>query len=263
MTRLSEMIRTAKAERGGALIGYLPLGFPNLETSIEAVKTLYRVGFDAVELGIPYSDPVMDGPVIQRATTTALANGFKLKHIFAAVREIRREFDQPLVLMGYWNPIMQYGVQEFANELAAAGGDGIITPDLIPDEASEWIQAADAAGLHKIFLAAPSSSDERLHLIQRSGSGFIYAVSTMGVTGQRKDLDTAARALTERLKSAGELPVCVGVGVSNAQHVREVHSYADGAIVGTALVHALAEGGLEGLRSFAEELRGTPTVSAH
>lgn len=262
MTTLSDAIRSAKTEHGGALIGYLPLGFPDLPTSVEAVKVLYRAGFDAVELGIPYSDPVMDGPVIQRATTQALAQGFKLKHIFDAVAEIRQEFDQPLVLMSYWNPILQYGVTAFAEKFREVGGNGIITPDLIPDEGSDWIAAADATGLDKIFLAAPSSSDERLRLIQRSGSGFVYAVSTMGVTGHRSDVDAAARSLVQRISDAGNLPVCVGVGISSAKHVQEVLSYADGAIVGTALVHALAEGGLSGLEAFAHELRGDLTPAS-
>ncbi|MGB3414167.1 MAG: tryptophan synthase subunit alpha [Microbacteriaceae bacterium] len=260
MLTLSETIVQAKAARGGAVIGYLPLGFPDLGTSIEAAKVLYSSGFDVVELGIPYSDPVMDGEIIQQATTQALAQGFRLKDVFPAVAAIRAVTDKPIVLMSYWNPILQYGPKAFAAEFKAAGGNGIITPDLIPDEAALWFEAADKHGLDKIFLAAPSSSAARLSLVQNSGSGFVYAVSTMGVTGARAEVDQAAQALVSRIRRSGELPVCVGVGISNATQVQEVLNYADGAIVGTALVRALRDGGIEQLRSLAEELSGKKTA---
>ncbi len=259
MTRptLKELISTKRESRSGVVIGYLPLGYPDIPTSIEAARVLIDAGIDALELGIPYSDPVMDGLVIAQATQTALANGFKLKDVFPAIEAISEGNDTPLAVMTYWNPVMQYGVERFTKDLLDAGATGLITPDLIPDEASEWLEVSDRLGAERVFLAAPSSSDERLQNTAEHSSGFVYAVSTMGITGTREDVDQAAHSLVTRLRNAGARDVCVGVGISSADHVRNVLEYADGAIVGTALVRALGDGGVPALRELAASLVST------
>ena len=241
---VADAIRAARTERRGALIGYLPVGYPDLDTSIEAAIAMARSGADVLELGVPYSDPVMDGAVIQEATQTALADGFKLAHVFEAVRRVRDAVDVPVLVMTYWNPVLQYGVERFAADLAAAGGAGLITPDITPDSATDWIEVSERHGLDRVFLAAPSSSDERLRLVSESSTGFIYTVSTMGITGERAQLDAAARGLTERLRTQGADLACVGIGISTAEQVAAALDYADGAIVGTAFVRALREGGV-------------------
>ncbi|MBL3700148.1 tryptophan synthase subunit alpha [Leucobacter luti] len=241
---VAEAIRAAKAERRGALIGYLPVGFPDLDTSIEAAIAMARAGADVLELGVPYSDPVMDGSVIQEATQTALADGFRVAHVFEAVRRVREAVDVPVLVMTYWNPVLQYGVERFAADLAAAGGAGLITPDITPDAAADWIEISERHGLDRVFLAAPSSSDARLRLVAESSTGFIYTVSTMGITGERAQLDAAARGLTERLRAQGADLACVGIGISTAEQVAAALDYADGAIVGTAFVRALRDGGV-------------------
>ncbi|WP_426515161.1 tryptophan synthase subunit alpha [Diaminobutyricibacter sp. McL0618] len=244
-SRVEAAIARRNADAKGALVGYLPAGFPNLEASIDAAVALAENGVDIIELGLPYSDPVMDGPVIQQATQTALAGGFRLRDGFTAVREITARADVPVLLMTYWNPVLQYGVDRFADDLVAAGGAGLITPDLIPDEGAAWIAASERTGLDRVFLAAPSSTDARLRQAVETSRGFVYAVSTMGITGARADVDTAARMLVKRLRDAGATSTCVGLGISSAAQVSEVLDYADGAIVGSALVKALAEGGVD------------------
>ena len=248
------VIRTRKDAGSGALIGYLPVGFPNLQTSIDAAVALVENGVDILELGLPYSDPVMDGPGIQKATQTALANGFKLRHGFEAVAAITERVSAPVLVMTYWNPVVQFGVEKFAIELKGAGGAGLITPDLIPDEAGDWLDISDRFDLDRVFLAAPSSSESRLKQAVEKSRGFTYAVSTMGITGERADVDVAARALIGRLRDVGATSACVGVGISTADQVREVISYADGAIVGSALVSALADGGVDAVARTAASL---------
>ena len=245
----------ARKEAGsGALIGYLPVGFPDLDTSVDAAVALLENGVDVVELGLPYSDPVMDGLVIQKATQQALENGFTLRQGFEAVERIRSRVDAPLLVMTYWNPVLQYGVDRFATDLENAGGAGLITPDLIPDEAGEWMSASDAHALDRVFLAAPSSSDARMRQAVESSRGFVYAVSTMGITGARADVDAAARGVVGRLGEAGATSACVGVGISTPEQVTDVLTYADGAIVGSRLVSALAEGGVPAVGRLAAEL---------
>lgn len=251
---VAERIASRVDAGGGALIGYLPAGFPDLATSIEAAIALAKNGVDVIELGLPYSDPVMDGAVIQAATQQALSGGFRLRDGFTAVREITAATDVPVLLMTYWNPVLQYGVERFADDLVAAGGAGLITPDLIPDEGAAWLAASERTGLDRVFLAAPSSSDARLRQAVRSSRGFVYAVSTMGITGARNDVDTAARTLVARLREAGATSTCVGLGISSAAQVAEVLEYADGAIVGSALVKALADGGVSALTQTAAAL---------
>lgn len=251
---VAEALRARRATGSGALIGYLPVGFPDLDASVAAAVTVIESGFDVIELGVPYSDPVMDGTVIQAATQRALAGGFRLEHVFEAVRAITERVEAPVVLMSYFNPILQHGVARFAERLKEAGGAGVITPDLIPDEASEWLAASDEAGIERIFLAAPTSSDERLRRIGELSRGFVYTVSTMGITGARSEVDSAARGLVARLRVAGVEHACVGLGISTPEQVSEVLEYADGAIIGSALVRALAEGGLDALGETARSL---------
>jgi len=251
---VERVIAERRAVGSGALVGYLPVGFPDLATSIDAAVALVENGVDVLELGLPYSDPVMDGVVIQQATQAALANGFKLRHGFEAVAEITRQVSAPVLVMTYWNPVAQYGVERFADDMLAAGGAGLITPDLIPDEAKDWLAASDRTGLDRVFLAAPSSSDARLEQAVRLSRGFTYAVSTMGITGARSDVDAAARGLVARMRAAGSTSACVGVGISTGDQVREVLAYADGAIVGSVLVAALAEGGVEAVSRTAAAL---------
>lgn len=254
MSAVAAAIDAAHAQGRGALIGYLPIGYPDLATSIEAAVTLAEAGVDILELGPPYSDPVMDGPVIQEATNAALEAGFRMRDTFTAVREVTARTDLPVLVMTYWNPVVQYGVSRYADDLRAAGGAGLITPDITPDAAADWLAESARTGLDRVFLAAPSSTDDRLAMIVRETTGFVYTVSTMGITGERAQLDAAARALVARLREHGAERACVGIGVSNADHVRSVLEYADGAIVGTALVRALRDGGLDGLAAAAREL---------
>lgn len=258
MTSVASVIARRNEEANGALIGYLPVGFPDLDTSVDAAVALVEHGVDVLELGLPYSDPVMDGPVIQAATQQALANGFRLADGFEAVRRITERVDAPVLIMTYWNPVVQYGVDRFAADLRAAGGAGLITPDLIPDEGADWIAASEREGLDRVFLAAPTSSDARIRLAVESSRGFVYTVSTMGITGARSDVDQAARTLVSRLHDADAPAACVGIGISTAKQVAEVLEYAEGAIVGSALVDALARGGVDAVAELAAELaRGT------
>ncbi|MFM6980034.1 MAG: tryptophan synthase subunit alpha [Micrococcales bacterium] len=250
MSKTSDALKAKKAAKQGALVGYFPAGYPNLEASVEASVAMCQNGVDVLELGVPYSDPVMDGPVIQEATGMALENGFKLRQVFDAVREITKQVDTPVLVMTYWNPVVQYGVENFARDLKAAGGAGLITPDLVPDEAGEWLSASDKYDLDRVFLAAPTSSQERVDRAAELSRGFVYAVSTMGITGTRDELDGLARKVVGSIRTAdADQNACVGIGISNADQVAEVNSYADGAIVGSAFIRAYAEGGVSALKS--------------
>ena len=254
--RTAEAIDRAKAEGRSAFIGYLPACYPDLATSVEAAVQLAQNGADIIEIGAPYSDPVMDGPVIQQATTEALADGFRISELFEVVRQVSERTDAAVVVMIYYNLIDRMGAEEFARRLAEAGGAGAITPDLIPDEAGEWMAAAEKYGLDRIFLAAPTSSPERLQRIAADSRGFVYGVSLMGVTGRRAAVSDAAQRVVEGTKTAGAERVCVGLGVSTREHVEEIGRYADGVIVGTALVAALRDGGPEAVGSLTAQLTG-------
>lgn len=254
---MSKTERTLRENRdsGGSLIGYFPLGYPTLEESIEAAVAMCESGVDVLELGIPYSDPVMDGIVIQEATATALANGFKLKDTFDAIRAVTSRVEAPVLVMTYWNPVMQYGEERFAQELSASGAAGAITPDLIPDEAESWIRSTEALGLDHVFLATPTSSDKRTQNACAKSRGFVYAVSTMGITGARDDLDQNAKKVVAQVRSQSkDTMTAVGIGVSTASQVKEINTYADGAIVGSAFVRAYQDGGIEALRAKVSEL---------
>lgn len=262
-SRVEAVIDQARADGRGVLIGYLPAGYPDIQTSIDAVIALSESGADIIELGVPYSDPVMDGLVIQRATNASLDGGFRLANLFEILRATTGVVSAPILVMTYWNPVVQYGVERFAQALRESGGAGLITPDLIPDEASEWIAASDTFELDRVFLAAPSSSAARLENAVRQSRGFVYAVSTMGITGARADLDEAARLLVGRLKDVGAERVCVGVGISTAKQVRDVAQYADGAIVGSHLVTALSDDGVAGVSRVTAELASGVSHSAN
>lgn len=224
---------------------YLPVGYPTLDLSIRAAKTAIAAGADIIELGLPYSDPGMDGPVIEAAAQEALAQGVRTADVFTAVQEVART-GAPTLVMTYYNPVFRYGVERFAGDLAAHGGAGLITADLTPDEAGPWQKAADTHGLDKVFVVAPSSTDERLAMTAAAGRGFLYAASTMGVTGTRESVGEAAEELVQRCRAAGAQRVCVGLGVSNADQAAQVAAYADGVIVGSAAVKALASSSDEG-----------------
>ncbi len=257
MSKTEAKLRANHEAGKPSLIGYFPIGFPTLQESIDAAVAMCENGVDVLELGVPYSDPVMDGPVIQEATQTALESGFKLRQTFDAVREVARRTDVPVLVMTYWNPVVQYGVEKFATELEEAGGAGLITPDLIPDEGSEWIETAKRHDLDRVFLAAPTSTPERYQRACEASRGFVYAVSTMGITGARQELDANARKVVDGVRNASDQALtCVGIGISTAGQVAEVNEYADGAIVGSAFVRAYQEGGLEGLVSKVKELAG-------
>jgi tryptophan synthase alpha chain len=257
MSKTEELLHALDNRGEKALIGYFPAGYPTVADSVEACVAMCESGVDILELGVPYSDPVMDGLVIQVATEKALENGFKLSQFFDAVKQITSRVDTPVLVMSYWNPIMQYGVERFAKDLKAAGGAGLITPDLIPDEAADWLAFSDALDLDRVFMATPSSSQERLDQVARLSRGFIYAVSTMGITGAREDLDAKARAVVSGVrKTDTKVPVCVGIGISTADQVEEVNSYADGAIVGSVFIKAYRDGGIEELKQTVRKLKG-------
>ncbi len=230
----------ARADGRGVLVGYLPAGFPTVRGGIAAMKAMVAAGVDLVEVGLPYSDPVMDGPVIQQAAEVALRGGVRTRDVLATVSAVA-ETGVPVVVMTYWNPIERYGVDAFARDLAAAGGAGLITPDLIPDEADAWLAASDAYQLDRIFLAAPASTDERLTRAAAACRGFVYATSVMGVTGARDQTSTAAPALVARLRGLTGTPIGVGLGVRDGAQAAAVAGYADAVIVGSALVRCLLD----------------------
>lgn len=235
--RLDEL----RAEGRAALVGYLPVGFPDVPRSIEAVLAMVDAGVDVVEIGVPYTDPVMDGPVIQRAAEAALAGGARVRDVLRVVEAVAEHTGGrvPALVMTYWNPVLRYGVDAFARDLAGAGAAGLITPDLIPDEGADWVAASQEHGLDRVFLVAPSSTPERLAITARASRGFVYAASTMGVTGTRDQVGERAEQLVADTRAAGAERVCVGLGVSSGDQAAEVGRFADGVIVGSALVRPL------------------------
>jgi tryptophan synthase alpha chain len=262
---VAPVLEQAKREGRAALIGYLPVGYPDHRTSIAAIEAMVLNGVDIVEIGVPYSDPLMDGPLIQHAVEAALAGGARPRHALEAVAAVAAQ-GAPALVMTYWNVIDRYGVERMAEDLVAHGGAGLITPDLIPDEGPDWLAASDEHGLDRVFLVAPSSTRERLRRTTEACRGFVYAASTMGVTGVRTSVSDAARTLVARTREVTDVPVCVGLGVSTPEQASEVASFADGVIVGSAFVRALNEGGVEGVgelaKSLAAGVRGTVEAPA-
>jgi tryptophan synthase alpha chain len=252
MSRLAPLFDSCRQDGRAAFIGYLPTGYPDVHTSVGAMTALIESGCDIVEVGVPYSDPSMDGPTIARASEAALRGGVRVRDTLAAVEAISAAGGRAVV-MTYWNPVLRYGVDAFARDLISAGGDGLITPDLIPDEADEWMAASEQHGLDRIFLVAPSSTPQRLTMTVEVSRGFVYAASTMGVTGARDVVSQAAPELVRRVKAVSDIPVGVGLGVRSRDQAAQIGSYADGVIVGSALVSALSDG-LPRLRALAGEL---------
>jgi tryptophan synthase alpha chain len=249
---LTELFSSCQRENRAALIGYLPTGYPDVPTSIDAMAALIESGCDLIEVGVPYSDPGMDGPTIATASEVALRGGVRVRDTLTAVEAISAAGGRAVV-MTYWNPVLRYGVDAFARDLAAAGGHGLITPDLIPDEADEWLAASDHHHLDRIFLVAPSSTPQRLATTVGASRGFVYAASIMGVTGARDVVSQAAPELVGRVKAVSDIPVGVGLGVRSREQAAQIAGYADGVIVGSALVSALAAG-MPALRALTEEL---------
>jgi tryptophan synthase alpha chain len=252
MSRLAALFDQCRAESRAALIGYLPTGYPDVPGSIEAMTALVEAGCDLIEVGVPYSDPGMDGPTIAAATEVALQGGVRVRDTLAAVEAISSAGGRAVV-MTYWNPVLRLGIDAFARDLASAGGLGLITPDLIPDEADEWLSASETHDLDRIFLVAPSSTQERLAKTVEASRGFVYAASTMGVTGARDAVSNLAPELVARVKAVTDIPVGVGLGVRSREQAAEIGAYADGVIVGSALVSALTDG-IPAMRALTEEL---------
>ncbi|MGO1173518.1 MAG: tryptophan synthase subunit alpha [Actinomycetaceae bacterium] len=251
-------IDAALAQGRAGLVAYLSAGYPDLATSVQAARVAVEHGADVIELGLPYSDPGMDGPVIQRSGQIALDGGTRTREVLSAVEQVA-ETGAAVAVMTYYNPVYAYGVEQFAADLASAGGAGLITPDLVPEEAGRWSEAADEHGLDKIFLVAPASSDERLRLVAEASRGFVYVASRMGVTGVQDSLAGGGADLVARTRAAGAQRACVGIGVSNREQAAEVAAYADGVIVGSALIKALGSGettsaGLDALGALTAEL---------
>jgi tryptophan synthase alpha chain len=248
----------AAAESRAALIGYLPAGFPSVDGAIAAATAIAQAGADVMEIGLPYTDPLMDGPVIQEAVHRALEGGVHVTDVLRTVEAVAAT-GVPVLVMTYWNPVDHYGVAAFARDLAQAGGSGLITPDLPPEEAGPWLEAAAHHGLDPVFLVAPSSTEQRLKLISSACGGFVYAASVMGITGARSSVGGAAAGLVARVRQHTALPVAVGLGVSTAAQAAEVAAFADGVIVGSAFVQRLLSAsdpaaGLAGVRELAAEL---------
>jgi tryptophan synthase alpha chain len=233
-----------RAEGRAALVGYLPAGYPDVDGGIDALRTMVAAGCDIIEIGLPYSDPVMDGPVIQAAVQQALDNGSRTEDVFRTVEAVAAT-GTPALVMTSWNPVEAYGVDRFAQRLSDAGGAGLITPDITPDYATDWIAAADERDLDKVFLVAPSSTDERIAMTTAACRGFVYATAVMGVTGVRATTSDLAGPLVARTKATTDLPVGVGLGVSNGEQAAEIAGYADAVIVGSAFVRVLAQAGTD------------------
>jgi tryptophan synthase alpha chain len=258
VTSTAAAFATARSESRAALVGYLPAGFPDVQGGIDAIRVMVDSGCDVIEVGLPYSDPVMDGPTIQAAAQQALEGGIRTTDVLRTVEAVAAT-GTPTVVMTYWNPVERYGVDRFAADLAGAGGAGLITPDLTPDSAEAWIAAADAHDLDKVFLVAPSSTDERLRFTVDACRGFVYATAVMGVTGARTSTSELAGPLVRRTREFTDLPVGVGLGVSTGDQAAEVAAFADGVIVGSAFVRTLLDaddraGGLAALATLTEDL---------
>ncbi len=255
MKTLAQTFEAARAENRAALIGFFPAGFPDKEFAKSIIAAMIDGGVDVIEVGLPYSDPIMDGPVIQRANERALSMGFRIRDIFETVSISA----VPTLVMSYWNPIWRYGLARFASELSSSGGVGVITPDLIVEESSEWQRATEAAGLDRVFVVAPNTSDERLRLVSAQSSGFVYAASLMGVTGARSEISKSAIDLVARLRAVTQRPIAVGLGISTGDQAREVSRYADGVIVGSAFIKLVLDSAgpdeaIRRVRELAQEL---------
>ena len=257
-TTLEELFVKVRAENRAALIAYIPAGFPSKDGCTKAIKALVAAGVDAIEIGFPYSDPVMDGPTIQEAADISLKAGTNAADVFAALK-VASDAGVPAVVMTYWNPIEKYGVDKFAESVAANGGSGVITPDLPIEESGQWLAAVSAHKINPVYVVAPSSSDSRIAQVSAKTGGFVYAASIMGVTGARTNVSVDAADLVRRVRSATPLPVAVGLGVSTRAQAKSVAAYADGVIVGSAFIKLLLNAddessGLTAISALAKEL---------
>ena len=259
--RIAEMFARTRAEGRPALIPFLPAGWPELNDTVRLVEAAIEGGADAVEIGLPFSDPLGDGPVNQQAYEQAITGGCNTETVLSAVAELRaRGVRAPLLVMGYFNPILAYGVSRFVQAAARAGVDGLIVVDLPPQEAAELEVPARAAGLHMVYLLAPTSTDDRIRLVAAHGSGFIYCVSVVGITGERRELSAELPEFLARVRARTDLPLAVGFGISAREHVQAVGVLADAAVVGSAFVRTIAEasasGRAEAVRAFVREISG-------
>ncbi|WP_374202737.1 tryptophan synthase subunit alpha [Amycolatopsis sp. GM8] len=254
MRLLTDTLASAKRAGRAALIAYLPAGFPTVDDGIAALRTTLDAGADIVEVGLPHSDPVLDGPVIQTADDIALRGGVRIADVLRTVREVHAATGKPVLVMSYWNPVARYGIERFARELAAAGGAGCVLPDLPVAESASWRRHATEHELATVFVVAPSSTDASLAETAAAGTGFVYASALMGVTGTRESVDEAAAVLVRRLRTVTELPVCAGMGVADAGQAAEVAGFADGVIVGSALVEKLLDEGTTALERLTARL---------
>lgn len=257
MTALDNLFTKVRAENRAALIAYIPAGFPSQAGCHRVIAAFIAGGVDAIEIGFPYSDPVMDGPTIQAASVTSLENGTGAAEVFQALATASAQV--PAVVMTYWNPIEKYGINEFSSAIAANGGSGVITPDLTIEESQGWISATDKSAINPIYVVAPSTSDARLSQVTAKCSGFVYVASVMGVTGARTSVSAGAADLVARVRRTTSLPVAVGLGVSTREQAKGVAAYADGVIVGSAFIKALQdapdeESGLAAVTELAREL---------
>jgi tryptophan synthase alpha chain len=240
VTGVAAAFARAAGEGRAVLVGYLPAGFPTVDGAIAAARAMAESGADVIEIGLPYTDPLLDGPVIQAAVDRALAGGTRVTDVLCTVEAVAAS-GVPVLVMTYWNPVDHYGVRRFARDLAAAGGCGLITPDLTPEEAGPWLDAAAEYDLDRVFLVAPSSTPERIELITGLCRGFVYAASLMGITGSRATVSADAETLVERVRACTPLPVGVGLGVRDGAQAAEIASFADGVIVGSAFVKRLLD----------------------
>jgi tryptophan synthase alpha chain len=257
-TPLDKVLAKAKSENRAALIAYIPAGFPSHEGCKKVIAAFAAGGVDAIEIGFPYSDPVMDGPTIQAAAVQSLSQGTGAKEVFESLK-CASDHGVAAVVMTYWNPIERYGVDAFAQAIADNGGSGVITPDLTVEESDGWIRATDNSKINRIYVVAPSTSDSRLPVVTSKCGGFVYAASLMGVTGTRTSVSSSAADLVARVRTTTQTPVSVGLGVSTREQAKSVAAYADGVIVGSAFINALLEApdeesGLTAVRELAEQL---------
>jgi tryptophan synthase alpha chain len=253
MSRIGDTFKRLKKKDRKAFIPYIMSGDPSLDATKKLVKELEETGADIIELGVPFSDPLADGPAIQRASERALSQGTVLRKVLALAEEIRQFSQIPLILMTYYNPVFKYGVEMFAREASRAGVDGVIIPDLIPDEADDFLSHARQNNLDTIFLLAPTSTEDRIRKVTRSSTGFIYYVSITGITGAKLMMDDTMKTTLNNIRAISQKPVAVGFGVSGPEDAQAVASIADGVIVGSAIVRLIAEG--KDIKEFARSLR--------
>ncbi len=251
---LSAIFARAQAQGRGAFLPYFPIGYPTYDMSLEAIEAMAAVGVDGFEIGIPFSDPIADGPTIQAATQIALENGTTVRRCLDAVRQLReRGIDQPMLLMGYLNPLVAYGADRFVRDARTAGADGLIVPDLPPEEAHYFADSCQREGLALVFMLAPTSNDSRIALVAQHASSFIYVVSLTGITGARTELPAHLQDFIGRLRVKTAMPLVLGFGISTPEHAARVSALTDGFIVGSALVRAGGQG-IESLRALTESM---------